>query len=291
MLLDTINELDDQLFNGIQKYERTVALYVHHLLCSLCLTIDSRVVSQRLPVVVRSFPISLGSDYGKQIFPILSSTGQQTTDIDVLFIGCPSPFGHEGEMNYYVEVEMHQRDHMAFQRLRDFSDFCKAKKVNLFPILVTNQRQTGYVSGDICVINFDNLKTIAGACNRHLLNSEDIPGLAWDDATICFYILDLLSRQERTVKSDLMSILLDSSFLWQKQPDFQNFVIKNISLRDCLQQESEREFRNRMNKYLIKLKERELICDTRDGRAYQITPLGSKYIIRWRGGSHFVRGV
>lgn len=285
MLIDIINMLDDQLFNGVQKYERLATLYINHLLCSLGLTIDNKYVSRRLPIIVRSFEISLKDDYIKQIFSILSSSGQSSTDIDILFIGCSSPFGHESKANYYVEVEMHQRDHLAVQRLLDFSEFCKSKNVDLFPILVTNQRPNGYYR-DICVVNFNNLKLVAGTCGRYLTRSEQIPGLAWDYASICFYILDLLSRQERTVKNDLLHQLVNTPSLWQKKPNFKRFLLENVSLKDCLQKESEKEFRRRMNQYFLKLKKARLICDTPDGWAYQITHLGSKYIIDWR--SEFV---
>lgn len=283
-LLKIIDDLDDLLFNGRQKNERHAATDLHNILFSFGLSIDHNYVAQRFPYVIRNLTVSLKDEHIKQIFPILGGTGQESTELDILFINAPSLLGHGAKLNYYVEVETQQRDPMAFQRLLDFTGFCKCKGIDLFPILVTSMRGSGYVQ-DICVINIDDLRKSGFFYEHYMNNIGQIPGLAYDDAASCFYILDLVSRAERVIREELLVELKNRDVLKRKTLDFRKLVAQNASLGDCLEAESISNFNKRVvDGYIKKLKENELLTDTPDRKAHQLTPRSGKLILKWRSG-------
>ena len=280
-LLSVIEELDNLLFEGRQKVERRTAVHLHNILFSFGLSVDHNHVTRRLPFVIRNLEVSLKDEHAKKVFQILE--GQESTELDILFIDAPSLLGHGARLNYYAEIETQQRDTVAFQRLLDFSAFCKGGAINLFPILVTKMRRSGYVQ-DICVINIDDLRRAGSFYERYLVDIEQIPGLAYDDAACCFYILDLLSREERVVKERLLEELRKRHVLKQKTVDFTKVATGNLCLGDCLEPEEDNNFNKRMVGYIRKLKEMNVITNTPDGRAHQLTPLGGKLILKWRSG-------
>ena len=224
--------------------------------------------------------ISLKEEHSKIIFPILA--GQDSTELDILFINSPTQLGHEATLNYYIEVETQRRDPLAFQRLIDFSNFCKSRKIDLFPILITNIKGSGYVQ-EICVFNIDDLAKSGIYYERYLKNLEQIPGLSYDDAACCLYILDLVSERERFMKEELFVELKNHQVLKRKSLNLKRLVNENeISLGDCLEFETSADFNRRLNEYLKLLKEKKLLVNTVDGRAHQLTSLGAQYIIKWR---------
>lgn len=278
-LVNVIDELDHLLFNDRQKKERRVAVDLHNILFSFGLTVDGNYVTERLPYVIRNMKVGLKDEHTRKVFPIF--IGQESTELDILFINAPSFLGHGARLNYYIEIEMQQRDTVAFQRLLDFSTFCKNKGIDLFPILVTNMRESGYVQ-DICIINVDDLRKSGAFYERYINDVAQIPGLAYDDAASCFYILDVISAHDRVSKEQLLVQLRDSHVLNRKLFDFRKFVTETVSLRDCLDSETMNNFNQRIVEYVKQLKEKELLTDTPDRRAHRLTPSSGKLILKWR---------
>lgn len=279
-LLNVIDELDDLLFNGRQKNERRVAVDLHNILFSFGLSINHNHVAQRLPYVIRNQEVSLKDEQVRtQIFPLLR---QESTEIDILFINAPSPLGHGAKLNYYVEVETQRRDALASQRLLNFSAFCKRKGIDLFPILVVDIEASRYME-DICIMNMDELRKMGAFYERYMNDIEQIPGLAFDDAASCFYIMDLMSKKGIIIKEELHEELRRHPILWRKTINFKKFATEKASLDDCLEPETSANFNQRMLEYIKKLKENGLIEDA-DIRSHQLTPSGGKCILKWRGG-------
>jgi len=279
-LLNVIDELDQLLFNGRQKNERRVAVDLHNILFSFGLSVGGNYVTERLPHVIRNMKVGLKDEHTRKVFPMF--IGQEWTELDILFINAPSFLGHRARLNYYIEIEMQQRDTVAFQRLLDFSTFCKNKGIDLFPILVTNMRESGYVQ-DICIINVHDLRKSGAFYERYMNDVKQIPGLAYDDAASCLHILDVTSNAgERAVKEQLLVELRNRYILKRKAFDFRKFVTETVSLGDCLDSETSANFNRRMVEYVRQLKEKDLLIDTADGRAHQLTPLSGKLILKWR---------
>jgi hypothetical protein len=280
-LLPIIDELDTLLFNGLQKKERVVCFYLWSILFAQGLSIDNNYVQSRLPTVIRNLSISLKEAHAKKLFPVLS--GQESTELDILFINAPSQLGHESKLNYYIEVETQGRDTLAFQKLVDFSMYCKTKTIELFPVLITNTRETAYVQG-VCVINIDELTKSGSFYERELKNLEQLPGLSYDDSASCFYILSVLSGKDRFIKDQLLNEIKLHGILRRRLLNLKKFVTEEVLFIDCLEFEPDAVYNGRIVKYIKNLKEKKLLIDTPDGRSHQLTPIGAQFLLKWRAG-------
>lgn len=282
MLLDVIEELDHDLFNGTQINERKAAICVNYLLTRFGLSLHPRGAIRNLPIVLRNVYVNLRDDTIRGIFKFL--TGQSGTELDILLFNVPSVFGHRTANNFYVEVEMHEREAHAFQRLIDFSDFCNDRGFNIFPILVTNQRKTE-IHKNISVVRFEELQKMAAYSLQHLSDPSEIPGLAYDNASFCLFILDLLSQQYRTNKIKLLEKLQEDQKLRRKAFDFHALTHGETKIEKLLISEDLRSLRRRItgnDGYIKKLKELDYVKDLGDNRL-RLTVKGSKLLLKWRG--------
>jgi len=277
-----INELDEYLFNGLHKNERIVAILLDKLMHSLPHIIDPNKTREYSPIIIRNQTINLQKESVRDIFPILSSSRQKTTDIDILFINVTSIFGHRSSINYYVEVEMADRDEKAYQRLFDFSNYCTNRGIALFPILVTNRRVTRFIQ-NCCIINISELISWSNISFVDVRSPLDVPGVAWDDSAIVYHILDLISRKERYPKNELITTLSSSPRLFRFELDFDLMSLIIRTLYEALKREDGKSFRRRMHDLLRKMEQNDLIKDTPDKYSYQLSSIGADYIIKWWG--------
>ncbi len=277
-----MNELDQLLYNGLHKNERNVAVLVNSLIHSLPKIIDNAYFQTQSPIIIRNQTINLQKESMKRIFPILSSTRQKTTDIDLLFIDDTSMFGHKSAINYFIEVEMAERDALAFQRLLDFSTYCNNTGINLFPILVTNRRYTSFVQ-NCCIINISDLNEWTNLSTKHIISPLDIPGISWDNPATAYHIINLISLRERYPKQNLDLMLSRIKVLKRSELDFDRLNPRTKSLSEILVPESQKDFRRRMHDLLVRMEHFNLIQDTDDKRAYQLTNFGSEYVLKWWG--------
>lgn len=271
------------MFNGTQKNERTVAVLLDRVIHTLPLIIDPINFHKESPIIIRNQTINLKKESTKKIFPLLSN--QESTEIDILFINDTSPLGHSSSINYYVEVEMANRDAKALNRLYDFTTYCTQKGISLFPILITNLQKTQFNKG-ACFINFNDLQYLSDMCLSTLKTPLNIPGVAWDDSAITYHILDLVSQQFLITKRDLNKKLVNNPILYRKKLDFDTFTMPNKTLLNSLIEETPKDFRHRIHDLLKKIEKCKLIKDSSDKRSYQLTSLGTEYVIKWWGNEN-----
>lgn len=209
----------------------------------------------------------------------MSSGGQPTTELDILYLNAPSILGHKSSINYYIEVEMANRDILAYQRLGDFAGYCESIDITLFPILVTNVRATGFIK-DCCILNMDDLSKISP--KTEITSPKQIPGLAWDNTAIAYYILETISQRYMYQKNELFRKLLRDMRIIRPEINF-DMIHKTRSLSRSIVYENTRDVSKRISNIFTRLEDFDLIKKTNDNKSYQLTPQGSEYIIQWEG--------
>ena len=261
-------------------------MLISKLIHNLPFIIDSQNFKSSSPVIIRNQVINLQKEEVQKAFHLLSSFGQKTTDIDILFLNETSPFGHSSSINYYVEVEMARRSLLSYDRLLDFSSYCRDRGIILFPILVSNLSKTKFIK-NCCIMNIDDLKSWSNIPLSFVNTPLDIPGIAWDNSAIAYHILDLISHQYQIQKEDLISKLSENLVLYRNELDFGKLSRYTKLLTNALERENDKDFRRRMHDLLKRMEDFNLVRDSIDDRgAYQLTELGSEYVMRWWGSTN-----
>lgn len=285
--LELIHSLDDKLFNGNQKNERTVAVLINDLLNLFPSMIEPEKYKLRLPIVIRNQTINLQKESIKKFFPIVHSAFN-STELDILFLDAISIFGHKSSVNYFIEVEMRERDVHAFQRLHDFSKACIDRGISLYSILVSNSRKTGFLDDFVCAINISDFNDWLNNGVTTINSPLDIPGVAYDNAAIAYYLLDYISTRERMDRDEILRHLfrigrghLHTHKLLRYEIDFDKLNSEKQRLSEVLIDEDLGKFNHRISKLLNTMRHYELIHDDEEKYAYQLTALGSDYVLKW----------
>jgi hypothetical protein len=277
--LELINDLDQRMYNGIQKNERTVIFLIDQFLHLFPKDILKNQFQEISPIYLRNQKVNLKNELTKEIFSLLPL---ESTEMDILIINDTSLFGHKTSFNYYIEVEMSGRDIHASYRLECFADYCKTNDIILLPILITNVNKTTLNKKNISIINIDDL-LIYTKDIVNIINPLEIPGIAWDNASIAYHIIDLISQKGRYDKDELNKELERNLILHQKSLNF-NKLDQEKNLIKSLEDEETKDFRKRMHDINQKMEESKIIKDFEENpKYYTLAEIGKEYMIKWWG--------
>lgn len=278
MLLQAIEELG-KIFGENQKYERRVAIYINYLLTYFGFV-------EHAPMVLRNVKVNLKDPDVESIFQYFGPR-QEKTDLDILFLNTPTIFGHQAENNYYIEVEMAGRNDISLRRLEEFATSCEDRGTNLFPILITRFVREPWMRGGVQIINFDELHKMAKWALRELSTPKDVPGLAYDQASLCLHILDRLSESTWTMKDNLVK-QLEKDKLLRSTIDFHRFrkSVNIRSLQDFVEFEELKTYRRRISDRhsgLIQELIKHDYVESIEGKL-SLTFKGSELLLKWQSG-------